>query len=66
MCKPAQSAQVAVALFATCTCMSQFLTVKGQVDLNFQFRRQIFRLVQIETNSRQHFKMHLKWKISAI
>ena len=29
-------------------------------------RRQNFRLVQIETNCRQHFKAHLKRKISAI
>ena len=27
-------------------------------------RQQNFRLVQIETNSRRHFKVHLKWKIS--
>ena len=25
-----------------------------------------FRLVQIETNCRQHFKVHLKWKINTI
>ena len=29
-------------------------------------RRQNFRLVQIETNCRRHFKVHLKWKISTI
>ena len=29
-------------------------------------RRQNFRLVQIETNCRQHFKVHSKWKISTI
>ena len=29
-------------------------------------RRQNFRLVQIETNCRQHFKVLLKWKISTI
>ena len=26
-------------------------------------RQQNFRLVQIETNCRQHFKVHLEWKI---
>ena len=25
-----------------------------------------FRLVQIETNCRRHFKVHSKWKISTI
>ena len=25
-------------------------------------RQQNFRLVQIETNCRRHFKMHVKWK----
>ena len=39
-------------------------------DLNLsQFwitRRQNFRMVQMETNCRQHFKVHLKWKISPI
>ena len=29
-------------------------------------RRQNFRLVQIETNCRRHFKVHLKWKISTM
>ena len=29
-------------------------------------RRQNFRLVQTETNCRRHFKVHAKWKISAI
>ena len=29
-------------------------------------RRQNYRLIQIETNCRQHFKVHLKWKISTI
>ena len=29
-------------------------------------RRQNFELVQIETNCRRHFKVHLKWKISTI
>ena len=29
-------------------------------------RRQNFRLVQIETNCRRHFKVHLKWKISVL
>ena len=29
-------------------------------------RQQKFRQVQIETNCRRHFKVHLKWKISAI
>ena len=27
---------------------------------------QNFRLVQIETNCRRHFKVHLKWKIGTI
>ena len=42
-------------------------------SLNFPFgkelthyRRQNFRLVKIKTNCRQHFKVHLKWKISTI
>ena len=29
-------------------------------------RRQNFRLVQIETNCRLYFKVHLKWKINTI
>ena len=29
-------------------------------------RRQNFRLVQLETDCRRHFKVHLKWKIRAI
>ena len=29
-------------------------------------RQQNFRLVQIETNCRRHFKVNLKWKISTL
>ena len=29
-------------------------------------RRQNFRFIQIETNCRRHFKVHLEWKISTI
>ena len=35
-------------------------------DLLTHYQTPNFRLVQIETNCRRHFKGHLKWKIGAI
>ena len=39
------------------TCISALLPIT---------RQQHLRLVQIETNCRRNFKVHLKWEISAI
>ena len=45
----------------------QFATDINNVNITLSItRRQNFRLVQIETNCRRHFQVHLKWKISTM
>ena len=46
--------------------ISAFLRVAECAGMLTITRRQHFRPVQIETNCRRHFKVHIKWKISTI